>query len=125
MDLRVYAITDSHQECRKLASLLSQITITEKEKNEPFVLIDCGDIFKGIYDKDLCVETYLKFKKLNPKAEVVLTIGNNDFGFEKKDFEYYIETVEKFKKAGINVICSNLKELGSGNYSNIFKRCNR
>lgn len=122
MSIRAYAITDSHQECRNLSALLSEITKIEKGENSSFIFLDCGDIFKGIYDKDLCVDMYLKFKELNPKSQMIVTVGNNDFGFKQEDFEYYKEVQKKFKAAGISVVCSNLKDIETDEYSKIFER---
>ncbi|MBR1425458.1 5'-nucleotidase C-terminal domain-containing protein [bacterium] len=108
MGTRIYALTDSHQEARNLAGILSGIEGFEKTMNTPFLVLDCGDLFKGIYDKDLCVNTYIKFKKQNPLANIIITIGNNDFGFDIKNFEYYKSVVKKLGHAGIDVVCGNL-----------------
>ncbi len=104
----IYAITDSHQESRNLSRLLSGIYSKQKDSVEPFLVLDCGDLFKGIYDKDLSVNAYLKLKKLLPQAQIFITLGNNDFGFKKADFEYLKNTIERFENAGINVICANI-----------------
>ena len=56
---KIFAITDSHQETRNLSGLLSQIA-RENNENSSFLLLDCGDLFKGIYDRDLSVKAYLK-----------------------------------------------------------------
>lgn len=108
METNIYAITDSHQESRNLSRLLSGIYNFEKDNTKDFLLLDCGDLFKGIYEKDLSVNAYLKIKKLLPQAQIFITPGNNDFGFNKNDFEYLKTTVKKFQNAGINVICANL-----------------
>lgn len=105
---KIYAITDSHQESRNLSQLLSGIYNFEKDNNEPFLLLDAGDLFKGIYDKELSVNAYLKIKELLPQTQIFLTLGNNDFGFNKEDFTYLKNTINKFKNAGINVVCANL-----------------
>lgn len=108
MKTNIYAITDSHQESRNLSKLLSGVYNFEKDNKTPFLLLDSGDLFKGIYDKDLSVNAYLKIKELLPQAQIFIALGNNDFGFKKCDFEYLRQTVEKFQNAGINVICANL-----------------
>jgi 2',3'-cyclic-nucleotide 2'-phosphodiesterase (5'-nucleotidase family) len=105
---RIYALTDSHQESRNLSQLLSGIYQLEKDNQEPFLILDAGDIFKGIYDKELSVNAYLKIKELLPQAQIFLTLGNNDFGFKKEDFEYLKNTIKVFEKAGIYIICANL-----------------
>ena len=88
MDTNIYAITDSHQESRNLSRLLSGIYSFEKSSVAPFLILDAGDLFKGIYDKDLSVNAYIKIKELLPQAQIFITIGNNDFGFKNSDFEY-------------------------------------
>lgn len=106
----IYAITDSHQESSNLSKLLSGIYNYEKDNDAPFLLLDCGDLFKGIYDKELSVNAYLKMKELLPQAEIFITLGNNDFGFNKTDFEYLQRIIKKFQGAGIHVVCANLRE---------------
>lgn len=98
MRTNIYAITDSHQESRNLCKLLSGIYNYEKGLNNPFLVLDCGDLFKGIYDKDLSVNSYIKLKQLLPQAQIVITLGNNDFGFYQPDFEYLKSTIENSKK---------------------------
>ena len=56
---RIYALTDSHQESRNLSQLLSGIYQLEKCNNEPFLILDAGDIFKGIYEKAFTSSTNL------------------------------------------------------------------
>lgn len=115
MGTNIYALTDSHQESRNLSHLLSGIYNYEKENTSPFLVLDGGDLFKGIYDKDLSVNAYLKLKSLLPNAKIILTLGNNDFGFKKEDFEYLKNTVTRFKNAGIEFVCANLFDAKSGN----------
>lgn len=119
MKTNIYAITDSHQESNNLSRLLSGIYTYEHNNNVPFLILDCGDLFKGIYDKDLSVNAYLKIKELLPVAQIFITLGNNDFGFNKKDFEYLKSTIQQFKKAGINVICANLKNTINGKFDEL------
>jgi len=114
MGTTIYALTDSHQESRNLSRLLSGIYRAEENNGKPFLVLDGGDLFKGIYDKDLSVNAYLKLKELLPAAQIFIALGNNDFGFTKSDFEYLKQTVKKFKSAGINVICANLTDEKTG-----------
>lgn len=111
---RIYALTDSHQESSNLSKLLSGIYNFEKDNNEPFLILDCGDLFKGIYDRDLSVNAYLKIKELLPNAQIFMTSGNNDFGFTKESFEYFKSTVKKFNDAGIRFVCANIFENKTG-----------
>lgn len=122
MNTRIYALTDSHQESNNLSHLLSGIYTFEKDKDEPFLILDSGDLFKGIYDKNLSVNAYLKMKELLPQAQIFITLGNNDFGFKKEDFEYLKSTINKFEQAGINIICSNLKDLKTSKYTDWISR---
>lgn len=117
METNIYAITDSHQESSNLSRLLSGIYRYEKNNTKPFLLFDSGDLFKGIYDRDLSVNAYLKLKELLPQAEIFITLGNNDFGFNKNDFQYLKSTINKFEQAGINIICSNLKDAKTSKYT--------
>jgi 2',3'-cyclic-nucleotide 2'-phosphodiesterase (5'-nucleotidase family) len=114
METNIYAITDSHQESRNLSRLLSGICTLENS-NKSFLLLDSGDLFKGIYDRELSVGAYLKLKQLRPKAQIFITLGNNDFGFKKSDFEYLKSVVFTFKNSEINVLCANLVDKKSPN----------
>ncbi|MBO8431638.1 hypothetical protein IAC76_09655, partial [Spirochaetes bacterium] len=49
---KIYAIADSHQETRKTAAFLSKI-LHDNENNTNVLFLNCGDIFKGIYPKQL------------------------------------------------------------------------
>ena len=118
MQTNIYAITDSHQESRNLGLLLSGIYNFEKGNKTPFLVLDAGDLFKGIYDKNLSVNAYIKLKQLLPNAQILITVGNNDFGFTKQDFEFLKQTIQKFEQAGINVVCSNIIEIKTGQNAN-------
>ena len=39
---------------------------------------------------------------------MVMTLGNNDFGFNKEGLEYLINTIKKFSEKGIKIVCGNL-----------------
>ena len=86
MKTKIFAITDSHQEARNRAALLSGI-FEQTAECEDFILLDCGDLFKGVYNPDLSVKLYTEFKKLRPNAKIFITLGNNDFGFNRENFE--------------------------------------
>lgn len=104
---KIYAISDTHQETRNTASFLSHIlTASSGEKNVLF--LHDGDFFKGIYPKQLERDTYIKMKESNPEIEMVMTLGNNDFGFNKEWLDYLIETVKEFTQKGIRVVCANI-----------------
>jgi len=122
METTIYALTDSHQECRNLSKLFSGIYNFEKNNETPFILLDCGDLFKGIYDKNLSVNAYLKLKQLLPQAQIFITLGNNDFGFNKFEFEYLKNTIKSFKKSGINVVCANVIDNQTNDFAQFVER---
>lgn len=110
---KVYAMTDSHQETRKTGAFLSKIL--KDEKNNPNVLLlNGGDMFKGIYPRELERDCYIKIKEEKPDTEMVMTLGNNDFGFAKENLDFLVDTVKTFTQKGIHVVCSNIFE-ESGN----------
>ncbi len=122
MDVNIYALTDSHQESRNLSTLLSYIAQKESNSNQPFVVLDAGDLFKGIYDRELSVNAYLKLKELCRHAQIFLTLGNNDFGFGQDDFDFLKKTIKRFENARITFVCANLKNLSTGEYSKLVPR---
>ena len=73
----IRAVTDSHQEARLESTFLSKVAEDAKKQNN-ILLLNCGDLFCGVYSRDLMSDLYLRFKKENPNVEVVMTIGNND-----------------------------------------------
>ena len=105
----IYALTDCHQEARKLGCLFSGIMRRAPQNGQNTLICDGGDLFKGIYDRELCVEEYLLLRRKLPKAEIVLALGNNDFGFSGKDLEFLQQTADRFNQANINFLCANLK----------------
>lgn len=121
MAITVYALTDSHQECRNLCTLLSGIK-EDYISGKPFIVLDCGDLFKGIYKRDLSVDSYISFKEQFPQAQIFITIGNNDFGFDEDSFLFYKSALKDMSDAGINFVCANLKDIKTGEYSDIVPR---
>ncbi len=117
----IRALSDSHQEARLECALLSKIAQDAKKQNN-ILLLNCGDLFGGVYSRDLMVDSYLKFKKENPNVEIVMTVGNNDPISSKDKYapknpddnrssiEFFKNTIEQFNKNGINVVCANLKD---------------
>ena len=103
----VYAITDTHQDTRKTRTLLSE-AINGANKSDNVLLLNAGDMFKGIYPKPLEADSYIKAKELSPDMEIVITLGNNDFGFNKEHLDYLISTVQKFANKGIRTVCANI-----------------
>lgn len=101
-----YLMTDTHQETRKTCAFLSEI-IRNKENNNT-LLLNAGDIFKGIYSKDLERDSYIKLKEAKPNLNIVMTLGNNDFGFNKESLDYLVDTAQKFNSKGIEIVCANI-----------------
>lgn len=106
---KIYALADSHQETRKTSAFLSKILQDTKQDNN-VLLLNCGDIFKGIYPKQLEKDCYLKMKDAKPDVEMVMTLGNNDFGFNKESLDYLVDTVKTFTSKGIHTVCANIFE---------------
>ena len=106
---KIYAIADSHQETRKTAAFLSKI-LHDNENNTNVLFLNCGDIFKEIYPKQWEKDCYIKRKEAKPDLEMVMTLGNNDFGFNKEGLDYLIETVKNFAAKGIHTVCANIFE---------------
>ncbi len=104
---KIFAITDTHQETRKTGAFLSKILSASKGKKNVLFIHD-GDLFKGIYPRQLERDMYIKMKNLNPDIEMVMTLGNNDFGFNKEALDYLIDTVKMFAQKGIHVVCANI-----------------
>lgn len=103
----VYALTDTHQDTRKTRTLLSKV-IDDSNKNDNVLLLNAGDMFKGIYPKSLEKDSYIKAKELSPSLEIVTALGNNDFGFNSSHLDYLISTVKEFYQKGIKVVCANV-----------------
>lgn len=104
---KIYAITDSHQETRKTRAFLSKI-LHETINDKNVLFLNCGDMFKGIYSKNLERDSYIKMKSAKPDIEMVTTIGNNDFGFNRESLDYLIDTIRNFTSKGIKTVCANI-----------------
>ena len=113
-EMDIFALTDCHQEARKLGCLFSGIMCRAPHNGKNTLICDGGDLFKGIYDRDLCVSEYLLLRQQLPEAEIVLALGNNDFGFNSKDIGFLQQTADRFKQASIHVLCANLKSQETG-----------
>lgn len=121
----IRAVTDSHQEARAESEFLSKIAQDAKKQNN-ILLLNSGDLFCGVYSRDLMSDLYLKFKKSNPNVEVVMTIGNNDPISSKDKYapknptdkrnsiEFFKDTIKEFEENGINVVCANIVDKESG-----------
>ena len=121
----IRALTDSHQEARAESELLSKIANDAKKQNNILVL-NCGDLFCGVYSRDLMADLYLKFKQLNPNVEIVIALGNNDPISSKDKYapknpndnrnsvDFYKDTIKEFQKNGISVVCANIKDKDTG-----------
>ena len=107
-DIHIYALTDCHQEARKLCCLFSGMIDSAPTHGKNTLICDCGDLFKGIYERDLCVESYLLLRRHLPEAKIVLAVGNNDFGFNADDLKFLQHTSRVFNQANIHLLCANL-----------------
>lgn len=113
-NINIFAVTDSHQEARKLCCLFSSVIERAPQNGKNTLICDCGDLFKGIYDRDLCIQSYITLRQQLPEAKIVLALGNNDFGFNLEQLKFLQNAVSSFNKANIHVICSNLVDLNTG-----------
>lgn len=57
----IKALTDSHQEARAESKLLSKIAQDAKNNNN-ILALNCGDLFGGVYSRDLMSDLYLPLK---------------------------------------------------------------
>ena len=114
-NIDIFALTDCHQEARKLCRLFSGMIARAQPNGKNTLICDCGDIFKGIYDRKLCVDAYLKLRQQLPEAKIVLALGNNDFGFNSEQLHFLQQTAKNFNQANIHVLCANLQDLETGN----------
>ena len=121
----IRALTDSHQEARAESELLSKISQDAKKQNN-ILLLNCGDLFCGVYSRDLMSDLYLQFKKSNPNVEIVMTIGNNDPISSKDKYapknpddkrngiQFFKDSIKEFEENGINVVCANVLDKETG-----------
>lgn len=112
----IFAVTDCHQEARKLCCLFSGIIRRANPAGKGTLVCDCGDLFKGIYDRNLCVDAYLKLREQLPEAKITVAVGNNDFGFNSDSFNFLVQTAKKFNRANIHLLCANVIEIETGKY---------
>ncbi len=111
----IFALTDCHQEARKLCQLFSAIIERANPHGKNTLICDCGDLFKGIYSRELCVESYLKLRQQLPEAKIVMALGNNDFGFNSEQMSFLQQTSKRFNQANIHVLCANLQDIATQN----------
>ena len=113
-NINIFALTDCHQETRKLCCLFSGIIDVAPHNGKNTLICDCGDLFKGIYDRNTCVQSYLTLRQSLPEAKIVVAVGNNDFGFNAEDLNFLKQTVRTFNQANIHVLCANLINTKTG-----------
>ena len=117
-NIDIFALTDSHQETRKLCRLFSDIIRKAPEGGKNTLICDCGDLFKGIYDRELSIESYEILRRQLPEAKIVLALGNNDFGFNLESFKFLQQAAKRFNQSNIHVLCANLLDLNTGRCPN-------
>lgn len=118
---KCYLMTDIHQEARKFAEFLNHIS-RNSENTSNVLFLNNGDLFGGIYSRTLTKNLLIDFKKKNPHIEIVTTLGNNDFISEpgceepttqnnpQTQNEFFRAAVTDFSKAGIKVVCANIRD---------------
>ncbi|MBQ8481575.1 MAG: 5'-nucleotidase C-terminal domain-containing protein [Alphaproteobacteria bacterium] len=115
-NINIFALTDCHQEARKLCCLFGGIIKRVPKGGKNTIICDCGDLFKGIYDRNLCVDAYLKLRQNLPEAKIVIAVGNNDFGFNNEQFDFLLQTAKRFNQANIHLLCANIADVNTGKY---------
>lgn len=110
---KIFATTDPHQETRRECAFLS-LAAQASKRYDNILFLNAGDLFKGIYPKETEVESYLALKKAAPNMEVVIALGNNDFGFDKNGLDFLKKTAERFEDKGIHVVCANVFDKETG-----------
>ncbi len=113
-NIDIFALTDSHQETRKLCCLFSEIIKKAPTGGKNTLICDCGDLFKGIYDRELSVQSYETLRLQLPEAKIVMALGNNDFGFNLDSFKFLQQASKRFNQSNIHVLCANLLDLNTG-----------
>ena len=113
-NIDIFALTDSHQETRKLCRLFSKIIEKAPDGGKNTLICDCGDLFKGIYDRELSISSYEILRRQLPEAKIVLALGNNDFGFNLDSFKFLQSACKRFNQSNIHVLCANLLDLNTG-----------
>lgn len=103
----IIATTDSHQETRKTSALLSEALRRAKGKKN-VLFLNGGDFFKGVYPRELERDSFLIAKEAAPDIEMVTTVGNNDFGFNQNQLDFFIQSMRDFAKKKIQVVCANI-----------------
>lgn len=104
---KIFGITDPHQETRKESALLT-CALNEAKKNKNVLLLNGGDLFKGIYPRELEAQCYLDLIKNAPDLEIAIALGNNDFGFDKNGLDFLEKVCRNYSEAGINILCANV-----------------
>lgn len=108
-----HLITDIHQNANRHCRFLNELMQTAKHKNN-IILLDNGDIFKGIYPKTALLQTYAKAKRICPDLEIVYNVGNNDPGYRQLDRVYFKDYIKTLNKSGVKVISANIIDETTG-----------
>ena len=109
----VYALTDVHQNANKYCRLVNEI-IQRSNHKDNIILLDGGDMFKGIYPQESLLGVYATAKKLCPNIEIVYNVGNNDPGFRSTERQCFRDYLKILNQAGINVISANIIDETTG-----------
>lgn len=110
---KFFTLTDIHQYADRHCKLVNKV-LKASLGNKKVILIDNGDLFKGIYPKKSLMNTYVEAKKANPDLEIIFNIGNNDPGYDTNDRNLFKKFVKNMNNAGIHVLSSNIFEKATG-----------
>lgn len=108
-----FTLTDIHQYADRHCKLVNKV-LEASLGNKKVVLIDNGDLFKGIYPKESLMNTYVEAKKANPDLEIIFNVGNNDPGYDSNDRNLFKKFIKNMNNAGIHVLSSNIFEKSTG-----------
>ena len=109
----INVLTDIHQYADKHCQLVNRV-LEQSVGNRNTVLLDNGDLFKGIYPKSALIGTYNEAKKRNPNLEIVFNVGNNDPGYDSNDRQIFYNFVNDLNRNNIHVISSNIYDKATG-----------
>lgn len=107
-----YAMTDIHQNAEKHCKMIWEIL--KNPDISKTVILDNGDIFKGLFPKYTLMHTYARAKKFSPELEIVYNVGNNDPGFTEIDRYLFDKYLNILHQSGIKTISANLIDETTG-----------
>ena len=109
----IFALTDIHQNANRHCRFINELMRRFNHKDN-VILLDNGDIFKGIYPKDSILHTYSTAKRICPNLEIIYNVGNNDPGYRTMDRQYFRDYLKILNESGVKVISANITDETTG-----------